>query len=299
MTSKTRFTLGCDPELFCVKGDALVSAHDLVPGDKANPHKVSGGAIQRDGLALEFNTDPVDHEDFKSFEERILDVMKTAHKTLKAKGDDYGFKPGTTTAVFDKSYYQGLPDSAKELGCDPDYCAYTSDPFEMNKRPDGDSGMRSAAGHIHIGWGSGIPIDNKEHMEICRSFVKNLDAFVGLGMTIIDRDPRRRELYGKAGAFRPKSYGVEYRTPSNAWIWSGANRRFVHRLITNAISDMMNGEGSTAFDRMTKAGINVQEIINTGDVKSAKQLLKDFCSVHVDETRLNVFGPEGELKAAA
>lgn len=296
MSSKVRFLLGCDPELFCHNGGTLVSAHNLVPGTKETPHKVTGGAIQRDGLALEFNTDPVPYEDFKGFEESILTVMKEAHKTLKTNGEAFGFKPGMTTAVFDKSYYEGLPESAKELGCDPDFCAYSVKPFEPNERPDGDSGMRSAAGHIHVGWGKDIPIDNEDHMEICRSFVKNLDAFVGLGMTILDRDPRRRALYGKAGAFRPKSYGVEYRTPSNAWIWSGANRRFIHRLISASITDMMKGPGNTAFDLMTKVGIDVQDVINSGNVKVAKNALRDLCSVSVDEARLNIFGPDGEIK---
>lgn len=297
--SKTVFTLGADPELFVIKGDSLVSAHDIVPGSKKKPHKVNGGAIQPDGLALEFNTDPVPHEDFKAFEESVLNVMRQAHQHLKNVDAGLGFKPGVTTAVFDKTYYDGLPETAKELGCDPDFCAYSEDPFKPNARPDGDSGMRSAAGHLHIGWGSNIPVDNEDHMEICRSFVRNLDCFVGLGMTIIDRDPRRRELYGKAGAFRPKPYGVEYRTPSNAWIWSGANRRFVHRLVSAAISDMMKGPGNTVYDRLAKAGIEAQSIINDGNVAAAVGVLKDYCGVHVDESRLNIFTADGELKKAA
>lgn len=65
-------------------------------------------------------------------------------------------------------------------------------------RPEGDRLFRTGAGHIHIGWGADIPVDNREHHEICASFVKMLDATVGLFMTCIDRDPRRRELYGKA-----------------------------------------------------------------------------------------------------
>jgi hypothetical protein len=38
----------------------------------------------------------------------------------------------------------------------------------------------------------------------------------------------RRELYGKAGAFRPKPYGVEYRVLSNRWLNSEALIRWVY-----------------------------------------------------------------------
>lgn len=298
--SKTQFLLGADPELFVVNSatKTVVSAHDLVPGTKETPFKVTGGAIQRDGLALEFNTDPVPSDNFKAFEDQVLGVMRIAHKTLKEKDANLGFAVGAATNTFGKDYYEGLPDSAKELGCDPDFCAYSKDPFEVNTRPDGDSGLRSAAGHLHIGWAKDIPIDNPDHMEICRSFVKNLDCFVGLGMLIIDKDDKRRSIYGKAGAFRPKSYGVEYRTPSNAWIWSAANRRFIHRLLNNCLTDMMKGDGAV-YNRLAKAGIDVQSIINSGNAVSAENILRDYCGTTVRVDTLNVFPTSTSVAKAA
>ncbi len=54
------FTFGCDPELFVINDEGVfVSAEGLIPGDKQNPYKVPGGAIQVDGMAAEFNIDPV------------------------------------------------------------------------------------------------------------------------------------------------------------------------------------------------------------------------------------------------
>jgi hypothetical protein len=282
------FTIGCDPELF-LKSNTTgrpVSAHDILPGNKKTPFVVTGGAVQPDGLAAEFNAGPFPADDFKAFNEGVLGVMRTMHGMVKEVNPDLTFDiiPSTT---FDPDYYEGLPEDAKELGCDPDFCAYSNDPFEPNVRPSGATGLRGAGGHIHIGWASDIPVDNPDHIDICRGFIRNLDIFVGLGMTIIDTDDRRREVYGKAGAYRPKSYGVEYRTPSNAWLKSEATRRFIHGLVSAALADMMKGE-EAAYLRLKprtkgKALIDAQSIINTGNAVEAYRVLTDVLGQRVPD----------------
>jgi len=167
-----------------------------------------------------------------------------------------------------------LPDTAKELGCDPDYNAYTLLP---NPRPDGERPFRTAAGHVHVGWGADIPVDNSEHMEICASFVKMMDATVGMYMTFIDREPRRRELYGKAGAFRPKSYGVEYRTPSNAWIWNRPRRALFHFFTNLAIGKMKYGNTPEQAAKISEN--EIANIINTGNWKSAVVVIDNSYSI--------------------
>jgi hypothetical protein len=66
------FMIGCDPEIFVKKGGKLIAATGLVPGDKKKPFRVMGGAVQVDGLALEFNTDPVASNDFNRFNTQIV-----------------------------------------------------------------------------------------------------------------------------------------------------------------------------------------------------------------------------------
>lgn len=273
------FQIGCDPEFFVSKDGKPYAAIDLVPGNKEAPYKVDSGAVQVDGLALEINTNPVPSDDFKAFNEAILKVLKTTHAMVKAKDPTLAFNI-VPSVEFEKGYYDSLPESAKELGCDPDFCAYSEDPFEANPRPDGDSGLRGAGGHIHIGWGADIPLDHPDHIEICRQFIRNLDIYVGLGMTIIDTDEKRRQVYGKAGAYRPKSYGVEYRTPSNAWLVSEGTRRFIHRLVTAALDDMMKGEGSQQ-NMKPKKRIDAQAIINEGDAELAYRMLTDRLGIRV------------------
>ena len=200
------FTVGADPEIFITKNGKPVSVHETnLPGDKEAPHKTPVGAVQQDGLAAEFNIDPVSSTDFEAFNKNIVNTIAMMRSMMP--GYNFAVKP---VQEFPEEYLSNLPDKVLELGCDPDYCAYTLQP---NPKPDGKVNFRTGAGHVHIGWGADIPTDNPKHIEICAGFIKQLDRSVGMFMTFIDRDPRRRELYGKAGAFRPKSYGVEYRSP--------------------------------------------------------------------------------------
>lgn len=263
------FSFGCDPELFLVDKDGKpVSAHGLIPGTKAAPYKCPSGAYQVDGIAAEFNTDPVDSADFNTFNANIVRVIKELDTAVKAAKPDARFNI-SPVMEFDQAFADSLPEEAKELGCDPDYDAYTLIP---NPRPDGDRLFRTASGHLHIGWGSDIPTDNEEHLQICADFVKMLDATVGLLMTYIDRDPRRRELYGKAGAFRPKPYGVEYRTPSSVWLKNKVYRQAVWRQMNLAIRFLRNGSSVREVTGFTPEFI--QEVINSGDVKTAEDILR-------------------------
>lgn len=266
----TEFTIGCDPEIFLTREGTAVSAHGMIPGDKKAPYPVDGGAIQVDGTAVEFNTDPVPYQDFDAWNAKIVLVMRQLAKEVKAKDPSLTFNL-SPVQDYDPEYLASLPDEAKELGCDPDYCAYT---LEANPRPDGDRPFRTGAGHIHIGWGADIPVDNREHHEICASFVKMLDATVGMFMTVIDREPRRRELYGKAGAYRAKPYGVEYRFPSNVWLKSKARRKVVHHLINKALYYMRQGYGVQDVVGLSEEQVRV--ILDTGNFAAAKTCLNKF-----------------------
>lgn len=260
------FTIGCDPEIFITQNGEAVSAHGLIPGTKSEPFKIEGGAYQIDGTALEFNTDPVPYNAFSEWNEKIVVVMKELEKAVKAKGN-YKFNI-SPVQEYNPEYLASLPDESKELGCDPDFCAYT---LKENPRPDGDRPFRTGAGHIHVGWGANIPIENPEHHEICAGFIKMLDCTVGLLMVCMDRDPRRRELYGKAGAYRAKPYGVEYRYPSNVWIATKTRRKVVFNSIQRAVHYASSGHTVESLLRISEA--DLQKILNEGDVASATQLL--------------------------
>lgn len=258
------FSIGADPEIFVKKNGKAISVHETgLPGTKKEPFKTEYGAVQQDGLAAEFNINPTSLNDFEGFNQNIIRTIADLRE--KTGGCGLAIQP---VMDFDPAYLKSLPDEVLELGCDPDYNAYTLAP---NPRPDGEVSFRTAAGHIHVGWGADIPVDNPEHMEICANFVKMLDATVGMYMTFIDRDPRRRTLYGKAGAMRMKPYGVEYRTPSNLWIKNRDRRLLMHTLVKTAVNECTVGHSAAFVARLTEEEIIT--VINEGDYERGQYIL--------------------------
>lgn len=215
----TKVLIGADPEIFVTKqGVGNVSAHELIGGTKKNPLKVKHGAVQVDGTALEFNIEPASSS--QQFLFNIQMVMNQLSTMVKSKDAtiDFDIKPAV---IYPKPIFDAIPEEAKELGCEPDYNAYTK---TANPRPDssalaGDKQrLRTASGHIHIGWTEGADPFSLEHFEDCCFLTRCLDLSIAQASEYWDRDQTRRELYGALGAFRPKSYGMEYRVLSNEWL---------------------------------------------------------------------------------
>lgn len=257
--SDIKILVGCDPEVFVKEGGKFVSAYGLIQGDKANPQRVERGAVQVDGMALEFNIDPAASED-----EFFLNVS-TVYNTLRAMCP--GFEVvAAPVADFPLEYIRSQPEKARELGCDPDFNAWLN---AVNVKPDGELPMRTASGHVHIGWGNGFEPGSPEHIADCNAVTKQMDFFLGLPSVVYDDDVRRRAMYGKAGACRYKSYGVEYRTLSNAWLKSETMMRWVYRSVQNGMQQLLSG-----IVLAEKYG-DIQEIINTSNVKEAKAIIKD------------------------
>lgn len=250
--------VGCDPEVFVKQNGVFHSAHGLIKGDKKNPHKIRSGAVQVDGMALEFNIDPAKNED--EFVFLVNDVYEQMR--LMVPGFEVVAVP---VAKFDAAYMKEQPKEALELGCDPDFNGWTGD---ANIKPDADRPMRTASGHVHIGWTDGKnPLDGR-HLNQCRMVARQMDFFLGLGSLFYDNDKERREMYGKAGSFRPKPYGAEYRTLSNAWLNSENLMRWVYRNTVKGVNQLMDG-----VDLADKYG-DIQQIINTSNRKEALKIIK-------------------------
>lgn len=250
--------IGCDPEVFVKQGNLFKSAFGLIKGDKKNPQKVRRGAVQVDGMALEFNIDPAASED--EFCINVNDVFDQMKKMVPA------YQVVTVpVAHFDPEYMKAQPEKALELGCDPDFNAWIGG---VNEKPNGNRPMRTASGHIHIGWTSGQNIQEYDHIQQVEMAMRQLDFYLGLGSLLYDDDTERRGMYGNAGCYRPKPYGGEYRVLSNAWLKSEDTMRWVYRNAVKGIEDLMKG-----INLAEQYG-DIQEIINTSNVKEAKKLIK-------------------------
>lgn len=225
------FSVGADPELFVADPDGNIVCADMIPGTKDEPCKVKHGAIQRDGFAAEYNIDPC----------TTFDEWNRNHKAVQGQLQSYlpkGYTLVAKTSVrFSPEVFDAAPDCAKELGCSPDWNAWTEQLNPPPKLPD-DPHLRCIGGHIHIGWGEGLDATDLQHRLNCFDLVKQLDFFLGAWSLRHDNDTERRKLYGKAGACRIKDYGVEYRVLSSFWTLTKEYRLAVWNRLVQAINAM-------------------------------------------------------------
>lgn len=134
----------------------------------------------------------------------------------------------------------------------------------MNNVGEANPQLRSCGGHIHVGYTN--PDDNTSEM-----LIRCLDLYLGVPSILLDNDTERRKLYGKAGAFRFKDYGIEYRTLSNFWIQS-------EELVNWAWNNTMS-----AIDYLNKGNIlcieyneDIVKCINRQDIESAKEIIEKY-----------------------
>lgn len=225
--------IGADPELFAVDSYARVQpVHTWLPGTKAAPHKVNGGAVQVDGFAAEFNIDPA--ETAKEFDEHIKSVLNELGK-LKPKGVTLQAIPFVHIS---RPIWEATPDEYKELGCSPDWDADGNVLFsEKTAKVLNANYMRTGSGHLHIGWGDKLIIDDA-HLNDCRMVARIFDTYFKSHILPEGSYSQRESYYGKPTAHRPKPYGVELRVPSNHWLRYRDSKRSYEWMFTSVKSLM-------------------------------------------------------------
>lgn len=259
--AKLEILVGADPEVFMRRAGKkrFTSAHGAVPGTKEKPFKVDKGAVQVDGMALEFNIDPAKNK--QEFIGNLQAVMGQLGGMVK--GYDL---IATPTAHFTRVHMARQPKEALELGCEPDFNAWGNG--AVNPKPNGDRPMRTGAGHVHIGWTNDVDINHPEHLEACMLLTRQLDYYLGVGSMLYDDDKERRTMYGDVGCFRPKPYGVEYRVLSNKWLSSPELMGWVYDRVVQAVDALMDGRraeervGGAALKRLIRGQMRPGEAID-------------------------------------
>lgn len=259
MSKKLQFTIGADPELFLLSldGQKFISSIGKIGGTKREPLPVgSGCAIQEDNVAVEFNIPPA--ASFKQFQ----DSLNFSLALLEQKAKDLNLKLAIEASAEFEPDQLSSP-QAKEFGCEPDFNAWTG---TQNPRPVAkNKNLRSCGGHVHIG-------TNQNTVDV----IKAMDLFLGCPSTVMDKDVRRRELYGKAGAYRTKPYGCEYRTLSNFWLKSADLMKWVYDRTEYALNwvEEMSDDGEMEWPVQTAGAI--QACINQGNTDAYMYLAKKY-----------------------
>jgi hypothetical protein len=248
--------VGSDPELFVLNEHRkVVPAIGLLGGTKKEPRDIGGGFyVQEDNVLAEFNIPPADTE--AGFVEMIWEGIARVKQELP-KGYDVLAKP---SHMFEDEQLKAQ--AAKEFGCDPDFCAWTGDENEPPLSPF--PTLRSGGGHLLISYNNPTPERNRELVKLC-------DKYLGVPSVLMDRDRLRKQLYGKAGAYRDKEWGVEYRTLSSFWLTSRTYAAWAYRNMIRALTALENGEKISKNYQ-----VRIIEAINTPDEDLAMALAMEF-----------------------
>lgn len=242
--------LGSDPEVFLQDPEGKpISIIGYINADKWNPRQIpdmpAGFTLQEDNVALEFGVPPAATKE--EFVKHIRDVM--------CKGLEYvpNMKFSTLSCIIFPEDQMKHP-MAHVFGCEPDFNAWTKDVNKSPKPPH--PFMRSAGGHIHVE-------TTKDPIDV----VKAMDLFLGVPSILMDKGEDRKKMYGKAGAHRPKSYGVEYRTLSNFWVF---NDRLIEWVWDNTARALSSDVDVAAY------ADSILEAINNNNKQIAYDLVNEL-----------------------
>ena len=241
-----------------------------------------GAALYEDGINGEFGLHETECRD--SLMIQMFDAMKKANEVAKAgwEGQRLYLKTGSGHPTTLEIKQMGGP-KAMNSGCAPDVCAYTGD--KQRGIVDYPNFPHAVCGfHIHIDVPKRFRTKSEREQEMLK-IVKLMDITTTIPFMLLE--PRenhakiRREAgYGRAGAFRIKEYGLEYRTPSG----NGLRCPEFSSLLMGACRDAVEMYLDGAADEVIKAaGDRVEGCINTCSKRTARYIMKKAMPVICDE----------------
>lgn len=257
----SNITVGADPEFFYYQPENGFghSLNGKLGGTKSKPVKVPGlagasdiySSYQEDNLAAEINTCPAKTR--TAFVQSIQSLIKVVDNNVQNSFKDMNIKISRKSGITFQPSVSRTP-QALAFGCEPDFNAWTGQKNPKPELTDDNVDKRYAGGHVHVGYAHSTAEKNI-------NLVKALDVALGVPSRFLVADLatelERRKMYGMAGAFRPKPYGVEYRTLSNFWIWDLRKIEWVWNQVHRAIAWL--NDGNKVDDDDMKA---IQNLIN-------------------------------------
>jgi hypothetical protein len=255
-------TIGSDFEVFMFDNETnqAINAKPYIKGSKSKPFNFDKRhpfyATSLDNVLAEGNIPPVvNPEDFDSNIQHVLNYMESLlpqnHKILAIPAMDMNPKFLKTK-------------EAKEFGCDPDYDAWT---LEQNVPPSAKkTNIRTGCCHVHIRY-------DKMSFNTSMNLIKAMDIFLGVPSIIIEPDNVRKDIYGKAGAFRyDESKTIEYRVLSNHFVTTPELRKWVYNNTMLAIDFINSGYSFEDQDVNSK----IINSINNADKVLSNEIIEMF-----------------------
>lgn len=207
---------GSDPELFFEKNGVMIPSTQIMSADEQ--------LVTRDGFQVELHP----------YQSHCRQLAGNAIKQCLIRAKEIADRVDATLSfnlsyTVDSKVWKVTGNETKQFGCHPTLNVHE----QKNTRSSGlREKFRAGGGHIHVG-----KLTTKEKKDL-PTLVKIMDIVVGNTLVLLDRDEAnitRRKNYGRAGEYRAKPYGLEYRVPSNFWLkhyilWSLASG-----LIRNAV----------------------------------------------------------------
>lgn len=267
--------IGTDTELFLRdKEGNPVPVCGRLGGTKESPRPVpalgKGFAVQEDNVMVEFNLPPVTRGDGAGWLHNCQRMRDYLQFYFEGQGLSLAYEPAMRF-----SPHQLNSQQAQTFGCDPDYSVWLMQPnFVDTGNPELQT-LRTAGGHIHVSF-SVDENNTPPGVEEVTRMVKLLDLFVGVPSVLAENDTTRRAFYGKAGAFRPKSYGLEYRVLSGFWFAKKPLCQWVFDAVHDAFRSLRARRAEGWDELLENYAEQIQQTINTGNKEMANRLVRHF-----------------------
>lgn len=253
--------IGADPEFTLYNGYEYISAEGMIGGSKRHPISIDNGCFaQEDNVGVEFNIPPAKTSD--EFVESIEYALGILRKQIPAQFE-FSWTP---CADFNPMFLQTK--QASISGCEKDENIYGL-PYKIPRLRR--TSKRAFGAHLHFGY-------DDPNTEWSRAIIAIQDVFVNIPTLKFEDEQasiERRKLYGKAGSYRIKSYGVEYRSLSSWWLAGSETIKLIYDLANSAIG-FLNYMGIELYHEILSDAEHIIKAINFHDKKSVKYIMSKY-----------------------
>lgn len=271
--------LGADPEVFISKNGKIVSAENKLEGKKSSPLRIDNDIwIHEDNALGEFGFTPVDNpQDLESTINRAIYLIE------EKIGDEFNIDLRGSGKIDEDE----LTDQTLSSGCSPEFDCFSleeSDPPDLSNTL-----LRSAGGHLHIGYDSqvgdrSLEYQNRIRVGLCRL----LDLYLLIpSMFVEDKtDIQRLSLFGDPGKMRFKDYGLEYRSLSNFWLRNKINIYGIFKRTQEALDHMTSvilGGGDPLYPLEEYELKVIRSIAEERDYIEGEKILQKYDIEHIKE----------------